>query len=518
MARSTQMVKIREILKYYETGIPSFSGIGRAIGIDKNTVIKIIKAAQDMNLKYDDVKDANDDELYKLFYPNNVNIKYRKPEPDVEKIIRELGANKTLTIKMLWEEYKNENLDGLGYTQFRERIKSKINERDITIHIERKPGEKMYVDWTGDTMPILDRDTGEIIKAYLFVTCVGVSSLVFIKAYLNTKLESFINGNVSALNYYGASPIFSVPDNDRSAVTKACKYDPTINETYLDMANYYGITVFPARVRSPKDKGAVEKAVLDNAERNIINKFRHYQFFTIEELNDRIYEQLTEINKKPFQKEPNECRFSKFFKIDRPAMKDLPTEEYEYPIFKLSTVHIDSHIEINHKCYSVPYRYIGQKVDVKIGTSKLVVYYKNSEIAVHDIIKGDYKRYSTKTEHLPERKQAYLTKNKSDFLKWAISISPTVEKIINAIFDASVTEEYAYRPCLGIKRLYKTYGSTKFIDACEFAYNKNLKTYKYLKTILENNLNKSDDESETIIKHANIRGAKAYGLTGEAYD
>lgn len=324
MARSTKMVNIREILRCYEIGLPSFSSMARAIGIDKNTVIKIIRRSDYLKVKYDDIKNMQDDQPYKLFYPNNVNLKYRKPEPNAVKILQELEANKTLTIKMLWEEYKSENPDGLGYTQFRERIKSKTNERDITIHIERRPGEKMYVDWAGDTMPIYDRDTGEVSKAYLFVACVGVSSLVFVKAYPNTKPMSFIDGNVSALNFFGAAPTFLVPDNDRSAITKTSKYDPTINETYWDMSKHYGITVFPARVRSPKDKGSVEKAVLDGAERMIINKFRNFHFFTLDELNDRLYEQLMEINKKPYQLETTECRFSKFLKIDKPYMHGLP--------------------------------------------------------------------------------------------------------------------------------------------------------------------------------------------------
>lgn len=149
--------------------MPSFSSIARAIDIDKNTVIKIIRISNAINVKYNDIKCLQDDQLYKLFSPNNVNIKYKKTEPNVDKILKELEANKTLTIKMLWEEYISENPDGLQYTQFRERIKSKINERDITIHIERRPGEKMYIDWAGDTMNIYNRDTGEVSKAYLFL-------------------------------------------------------------------------------------------------------------------------------------------------------------------------------------------------------------------------------------------------------------------------------------------------------------------------------------------------------------
>lgn len=518
MARSTKMINIREILRCYEVGLPSFSSIGRTIGIDKNTVTKIVRMSNSLNLKYNDIKNMQDDQLYKLFYPNNVNIKYRKPEPDVEKILKELDANKTLTIKMLWEEYKSENPDGLGYTQFRERIKSKINERDITMHIERKPGEKMYVDWAGDTINLYDRDTGEVFKAYLFVACVGVSSIVFVKAYPNTKKTCFIDGNVSALNFFGAAPIFLVPDNDRSAITKTSKYDPIINETFLDMSQYYGITVFPARVRSPKDKGSVEKAVLDSAERMIINKFRNFRFFTITELNDRIYEQLMEINKKPYQLEPTECRFSKFLKVDRPAMHDLPTTPYEAPIFKTATVHMDSHIEINHKCYSVPYQYISQKVDVKVGARQLIISCKNIEIARHDIIHSDSKRYSTTFAHLPERKQAYLMNNKNDFLQWALSVSPMAENIVRTIFESSVTEEYAYRPCMGLKRLFKTYGHTKFINACEYAITNNLKSYKYIKMILESGVNEFSDDNEKIIHHENIRGALTYTMRGDMND
>lgn len=199
MARSTKMYNIKEVIKVYETGMTSNRAISRIVGVHKDTVKKIISIYLTKNLTYQFIKDLSDDDVYKIFYPNNINIKYNKPEPNIEYILKELKSNKTLTIKMLWEEYLIQNPDGLRYTQFRERIKEAVGERDIRMHIERKPGEKMYIDWAGDTGKMYDNLTGEEKKVYFFVATVGVSSYTYVEAFLNTKLESFVQGNVNAL-------------------------------------------------------------------------------------------------------------------------------------------------------------------------------------------------------------------------------------------------------------------------------------------------------------------------------
>lgn len=500
------MPKIREIINLFESGIDSFRAIGRCVNSDHEVVSKIIKIAKEHNLSYLDIKDMSDEKLYEIFYPHNTNIKYQKPEVDVDKVVDELRNNKKLTLKLLWQEYKNDHPDGYGYTQFCEKIREKTNERNITMHIDRLPGEKMYVDWTGDTMNIYDSQTGEVIKIHLFVACIGISSLTYVEGFLNTKLESFIQGNIDALNYFDALPIFIVPDNDKSAVTKADKYNPIINESYLDMANYYDIKIFPARVRSPKDKGSVEKAVLDAAERNIINKFRNYKFFSIEELNARIYEEMNLYNVKPYQKEPNFNRISKYLSIDKPAMRPLPPDSYEMTIFKVATVHMDSHIEIDHKLFSAPYQYVGKEVDVKIGTKNVRIYYKNVLIATH-IITNKYR--ITDPTHLPERNQAYLKQNKNVFISWATSISLSAFQIVENMFIELEYEVYAYRPCLGLKRLYKLYGPTRFNLACEKAILDNKKNYMHVKNLLDNGISKTSSD-EVIINHTNIRGRKAY--------
>lgn len=467
--------------------------------------------AVERNIKYDDVKNMNDEALYKIFYPSNSNIKYHKPEPNVEKIIEELRENKLMTIKMLWEEYIYEHPDGLGYTQFRERIKAHINQRDIKVCIDRIPGEKMYVDWAGDTSCIYDSTNGEVFKVYLFVASIGVSSLTYVEAFLSTKLECFIQGNVNALSYFGGVPIYIVPDNDKSAVIKASKYDPIINPVYLALAEHYNIVIFPARTASPKDKASVEKAVHDAAEK-IILSLRHVKFFSLTDLNKAIHEKLKIFNSTPYQKEKDYNRFTKFLVLDRPFMKDLPPETFEFFRAGVYTVHMDTHIEINHKCYSVHFKYIGKKVDVRISTNKILIYYKNELIATHPRIDNTMRRYSTDESHLPERIQAYLRINKEQFINWANRISPVVEEVVEEIFKKAKTDEYAYRPCLGLKRLYKTYGSQRFIKACEEVINNKTISYTSIKNYLETKPQKENEEH--IINHDNIRGAKNYDFSG----
>lgn len=369
----------------------------------------------------------------------------------------------------------------------------------------------MYDDWAGDTAYIYDSATVEEIKVYLFVACIGVSSLAYVEAFLSTKLECYIQGNVSALNYYGAAPKYIVSDNDKSAVIKANKYDPTINPVFLALADHYNIVILPARTASPKEKATVEKAVHDAAEK-IILSLRNIKFFSLADLNKAIQEKLKVFNSTPYQKEPNYNRFTKFLEVDRPAMRDLPNDPFEFFHAGVYTVHMDTHIEINHKCYSVPFKYVGKKVDVRIGASIIKIYYKNELIASHTRIDNINKRYSTDKSHLPERLQAYLRTNKEQFINWASGISPIVEKDVEAIFNKSVTEEYAYRPCLGLKRLYKVYGPTRFIEACEKAVNSSIVSYAHIKTLLE--IKPQIQMQEHIIKHDNIRGAKNYDYAG----
>lgn len=514
MARSTQMNKIKEIIQVYESGITSYRAVGRIVDVHKDTVKKVISTAQNKKINYQSIKHLSDDAIYKMFYPDNTNIKYHKPEPNIEFILEELKNNKTLTIKMLWEEYLTQNPDGLRYTQFRERIKEAIGERNIRMHIDRKPGEKMYVDWAGDTGKMYDRLTGEQKKVYYFVATIGVSSYTYVEAFLNTKSESFIQGNVNALCYFDGLPKYAVPDNDKSAITKANRYEPIVNSTYQAFADHYGLTVLPARRRSPTDKPTVEKAVLDAAER-MNARFRNMKFFSLEEYNQAIQRELKIFNTKPYQKERNYSRYTKYVEIDKPQMKPLPSTHFEYYTVGIYTVHMDSHIEINHKCYSVPYKYIGKRVDVKIGAIHLRIYYKGNLIGTHTRIDHSNQRFSTDLTHLPERHVQYLQTNKDTFIDWGKGVDERVLKVINTIFQWNKNiEEYAYRTCLGLKSLYRTYGHTQFVNACQASLDANTFSYRFIKNILDSYVQKK----EPIIVHPNIRGASNYANPGDVYD
>jgi hypothetical protein len=283
------------------------------------------------------------------------------------------------------------------------------------------------------------------------------------------------------------------------------------------MANYYGITVLPTRIASPKDKPTVEKAVLDAAERGIIQRCRGITFLSLEEMNKTISEKLRIINDTPYQKEPNYTRNLKFKEIDLPNMKTLPAQPFEYYTVGCYTVNIDSHIEINHKCYSVPYLYVGKKVEVRIGSSTLTILYNNQVLTVHPRIDSSKQRYSTILDHLPSRHKAYLSINKNTFIAWSEKISSSVKTVIESIFNSSVTEEYAYRPCMALLRLYKKYGPTRFTDACEKSIKAQIMTYGFIKNIVETK-NKTASDDEHIIPHQNIRGKENYSKQGEAYD
>ena len=388
------------------------------------------------------------------------------------------------------------------------------NVTKATMHIDRKPGEQLEVDWAGKTATIIDRDTGEIINAYVFVAVLSCSQYAYVEAFLSQNQESWLAAHVNAYNFFGGVTRILIPDNLKTGVEKASWYTPVINKTYHEMAEHYGTAVIPARVRKPKDKPNAEGAV-GIISTWIIVALRNQQFFSLRELNEAIKEKLHEFNRKPFQKKPG-SRLSTFMEEEKYALLPLPTAPYELDIWKIATVQFNYHISVDKMYYSVPYEYIKHKVDVRITKNVIEVFFNNHRICSHPRLHGRKGQYSTVVEHMPEDYKEYTTWNSERFISWAESIGANTAIAVKAILASHRVEQQGYKGCMALLKLADKYAVNRLESACEKALSYTLSSsYKSIQTILKTGQDKVVKE-ETIISDASVsfgytRGADYYG-------
>ncbi len=510
MNRSIEMRNIREILRLkHENGL-SNRMIAKSIGCSRDSVATVLGRAEAIGLKWPLPSDMTDKQLEGLIYPPPKQ-KTNRPEPDMEWIHKELHKGKHVTLMLLWLEYKKDHPEGIMYSQFCDKYRQWLKKANISMPQVHKAGEKTFVDWVGDTFDIIDIETGEIKKAYVFVAVLGASSYCYAEAFLSQDLSSWITGHVNAFNFFSGVTEIIVPDNLKTGVDKPCFYEPTINRTYQEMAAHYGMVIIPARVRKPKDKPKVESAVL-NVERWIMAALRNHKFFSLTELNYVIKEKLHELNHRPFQKKDG-CRYSMYVELDLPALKPLPTTDYEYAEWKKTAVHVDYHVEFDRNFYSVPYLYAGQKVDLRTTAVFVEIFHKGARIAGHPRHYGKSRTYVTNPEHVPAKHRFLMEWNPDRFVRWASEIGPHTAQLVEKILQAKPHVEQGYRACLGVIRLSKAYPRERMEKAALRALNANAISYYSLKSILDKGLDRLESQGkvrEIPIRHANIRGPEYY--------
>lgn len=505
------MPSIKEILRLSMMEHMTNNKTAIALGCHHDTVKNILTRAQNAGIEWPLPENMDDIQLEELLYPEGKRTIPEKPEPEMEYIDREMHK-RGVTLSLLWHEYRKTYPDGLGYTQFCERYRKYTGARKITMHIEHKAGEKMFVDWAGDTLKIFEGSGSDMAPAYLFVSTLGTSGYPFAKGYLSKCKESWIDGHVSALKHYGGVPLILVPDNDKSGVTTPSNYDPELNRTYKEFAEHYGIAVIPARVRRPKDKPKVEKTVKD-LETWILAALRNERFFSLAELNAAINKKLLEYCRKPYQKKDG-SRESIFSELDRPALRPLPRRHYEYAEWKSVKVNSDYHCEADKQYYSVPYSYAHQKVDIRSTASAVEVFCKGIRICSHIRLYGRPRQYSTDPSHMPENHRQYIGTNRAYFEKWAITTGKFTVEMVCRIFGRVPVEQQAFRSCYGLMRIHKAYGTERFEEACRIALT--LKNYgsSYVEKILKSGYDQFKPKAEKIILHANLRGSQYYSKAG----
>jgi transposase len=438
-------------------------------------------------------------------------------EPDFEAVHREMGKS-GVTLSLLWNEYSAEcRKKGeipFMYTQFCKRYRDYAVIHKATMHIERKPGEQMEVDWAGQTMNLTDNITGDAIPVYIFVSVLPYSGYAYAEGFITRNQENWIAAHVNAYNHFGGVTRILEPDNLKTGVDRIEWYTPVINKNYHDMAEHYGTAVIPARVRKPKDKPSVEGAV-GVISTWIIAALRNWRFFTLRELNEAISEKLGEFNGKPFQKKPG-SRQSVFFECEQPLLQPLPDRPFELAEWKICVVAYNYHVSVDKMFYSVPYEYIKQKVDVRLTRSTVEVFSGSDRVASHVRKYGHPGQYTTIESHMPEDHIKYTQWNAERYLSWARSIGENTVAVTKAILSSRKVEQQTYRACTALLKLSDKYSAPRLESACKRALSYTPSPgFKSVQTILATGqdefLDDEPEQQDTSAEFGFTRGSGYYG-------
>ena len=512
--RRTSMKKIREILRLHEQSQLSQRQISQVLGISRPVISDYIAKLKTLNLTFKEVETIPDEMLVSLMRDHKTadNKRYELLDNQFTRFTKEL-KRVGVTRHVLWEEYITENPEGYSYSQFCYHFQMWQNMSELTMHMEHKAGDKLFVDFAGKKLAFTDRKTGENQEVEVFLAVLGASQLTYVEAAMSQKKEDWIRLNENALRYIGGVTLAIVPDCLKSAVTKTDRYEPDINPEYLDFSRHYKTTILPARPAKPKDKALVEGTVRI-AYTAIYARLRDRVFYSLEELNAAILELLDEFNKRKMQR-PGVSRRELFEDVEKPKLQALPSERYELKKFKRLTVQFNYHIYLNDDShyYSVPYRYKGRKMDVFFTERTVEVYCGNVRIAAH-FRNAKKNGYTTHRDHMPKSHQWLEDWNPEKLTGCAKENGDAVAAVVEAVLASRQHPEQSYKTCLGILELAKTYDPLRLNTACERALQFENCTYKMIKNILCNNMDlMSDDEYQTNItlpEHENIRGNSYY--------
>lgn len=510
------MRKIKEILRLRWAAGLGVRQIARSCNLSHSTVSDYLARAQAAGLSWPLPEHLDDAALENLLFRPKGRVRGRTyPEPDFAYIHREL-RRKGMTLHQLWLEYKQEHPDGYQYSRFCELYQEWHKGLDVVLRQTHRAGEKVFVDYAGQTIPVIDPVTGNVVPAYLFAAVLGASNYTYAEATLSQDLLSWISAHIHAFEFFGGVPRIIVPDNTKTAVSSPCRYEPDLNPTYQEMAAHYGAVVIPARPRKPRDKAKVETGI-QVAERWILARLRDRQFFGLASLNEAIREGLHELNERPFQKLEG-CRRTLFETLDKPALLPLPPVRYEFAVWKKARVNIDYHIEVEHNYYSVPYQLVRQEVDVRLTAGTVEVFHRGRRVATHARLHGRG-AFSTDPQHRPAAHQRYLEWSPSRLVSWAEGIGPHTARLVAALLETRPHPEQGYRSCLGILSLSKRYPTDRLEAACRRALAMGAIAYRHVKSILEKGLDRLPPESESdrppiLPRHENLRGPGYYREEG----
>jgi transposase len=467
-------------------------------------------------LSWAEVEPMSDDEVERRLFPRAQAPAPTRPTPQWAEVHSEL-KRKGVTLQLLWEEYTEDHPEGYRYSQFCELYRRWRGTVDLSMRQVHRAGEKCFVDYAGPTVDVINPRTGEVREAQIFVAVLGASNYTYAEATWTQGLEDWIGAHVRAYEHFCGVPEITVPDNPRTSVIRACRYEPELNPTYQDMAVHYGTAVIPARVRRPRDKPKVEVGV-QVVERWILARLRKQKFFSLAELNQTIAELLEQLNDRPFNKLPGSRR-SQYESLDRPALKRLPATRFEYADWKTVRVHIDYHVEVDEHYYSVPYQLVGKQLEARFTTTTVEVLHKGRRVASHlrSFHKGGH---TTVREHMPKTHQAQAEWTPKRLVRWALRSGPSVAQLVSEVMESRPHPQQGFRSCLGIMRLGDRFGADRLEAACARALATGAVSYRSIKSILLKGLDRQPVPGQQVpesepIEHDNVRGAAYYATGGE---
>ncbi len=509
------MTKYREILRLHSQGI-SQRNIALSCNCSRNTVANVIRQSEACGISWPLAEGVTDGELHRQFFPKKAVSK--RSMPDLAYLHKEL-RKQGVTLSLLWHEYcETCRLAGelpLMYSQFCYHYQQYAQKHHASMHISRKPSEICEIDWAGKTLSIIDRATGELLPAYVFVSALSYSQYAYAEAFLDQKMESWIDAHVHMFEYYQGVTKMLVPDNLKTGVSTPDWYTPVINRTYHELAEHYNTAVVPARSKRPKDKPNAEGAV-GFISTWIIAALRHREFFSLRDLNRAIREKLQELNSRPFQKKTG-SRLSIFLEAEKPMLLPLPDSPFELATWKQATVQFNYHISVEKNHYSVPYEYIKQRVDVRITRQMIEVFYKHARICSHPRVYGRIGQYSTVASHMPADHQAYMAWDAQRFISWAQKIGPNTVVTVKYILSSFKVEQQAFRSCMGLLKLADKYSVARLETASSIALSytprPSLKSVRNILATGQDTLLRDDSapDSTHSTSHGFTHGAAYYG-------
>ena len=505
------MRKIRELLRLKYELRRSHREIAASLGIANSTVSDYARRAAAAGFTWPLPEGLDDGALEAALFPPLPPSRVPRPEPNWEHVHRELQRHKGVTLQLLWLEYRASHPDGYQYSRFCERYRAWRGRIDVVMRQVYRAGEKAFVDYAGPKFEVVDRKTGEVQGAMVFVGVLGASNHTFVDVTRSRSLPDWTMSHVRMFEFWGGVPELVIPDNEKAAVHKASRYEPDLNPAYQELASHYGTTVLPARPRAPRDKAKVEAAV-QHVERWIMAPLRNQTFFSLGELREAVVPRLAALNERPFKKTDGSRR-SWFEDLDRPALKPLPAERYEYAEWRKARVNIDYHIQVAHALYSVPHPLGRCEVDVRLTAHTVEIFHKHRRVAAHLRIhrKGGY---ATDPAHMPASHRAHAGWTPSGLIAWGQRTGPHTAAFVEQLLNSRPHPEQGYRSCLGLKGLLRAYGAERLEAACRRALDIGTLSYKSVKSILATGLDQAGDDQQYTLslptRHAHIRGPGYY--------
>jgi transposase len=507
------MRKIKELLRLKFECDLNTRQIATSLCIAVGSVHDYLARVRIAGLKWPLPDSMSEQELEALLFPAPVSPgSDTRPLPDWDKIDIEL-KRKGLTLRLLWEEYRTDYPEGLGYSQFCKRFDDFKQTLDPRMHQSHKAGEKLFVDYAGPTLPLTDRVTGEIHDAQIFVATQGASSYTYAEATLTQSIPDWIGSHIRAFEFFGGVTELLVCDHLRTGVNTSCPFEPDIQRTYEDMAAHYGTAVLPARIVSPRDKGKVESGV-QSVEERVLAPLRNRQFFSLFDMNQAIRPLVAAMNQRKMQNRDH-SRQDLFAQLDRPALRPLPLRRHEIGLWSHARVSVDYHISVSDRFYSVPYRLLKLQVDARTSGDVVEIFHKGERVASHIRVSQKY-GYSTQNEHMPETHKTYADWTPERVLAWLQQTGEATRSVGEAILASRPHPQQGFRACFGLVRLSAQFGIGRVEAASRKAIAISSPSYTSVKAILKNNMDRLPDmpaePAIAPIRHSNERGSKYYHL------